>query len=299
MIAKKNNKIHTRPSQASPLSRNKPWDNIRIGYLCLFSWLMITNIYTSWTQNITPQVIPWYVFFIQPLLVSVAIIFAGQLQIEKRTPNTSMWQHLGLRWQGINLKKVGLCTFLYLVICYLGYVTAVEKDQLDKKSAETALAAIPHWKRFIATIKEMFSTTAVPVAEPGPTLAKPWWGIWMIGLVICVLGPITEEMLFRGILINELHFQGVYPILVQVVSAILFTIAHGQVDWYNNVSIFLLGMLFAWLRQRTGALFIPIWAHIVHNTRLFIGILYLLSHQVTLLDAQFVKTIKHYYGGLS
>lgn len=296
MMAKKNNKPHTRPSQAAPFSRNKRWDNIRIGYLCFFSWLMLESIYISWTQDVFAEVVPWYGFFIQLILVSVAVIFASQLQIEQRTPSTPMWQHLGLRWQGIDLKKVGICTLLYVTLCYISYVKTVEEDQLNKKSAEMALAAIPRWKRFIAAIKEIFSAAPSPAEVPAPVLAKPWWGIWMIGLVICVLGPITEEMLFRGVIINELRYRGVYPMLVWVVSSLLFTIVHGMVDWRINVSIFIGGMLLGWLRERTGSLFVPIWAHIVYNTTAFLGTLYLLSHGVTLPDVQFVKTIKYYYG---
>lgn len=293
MIATKDNKPSPKPNQAAPFSLEQLWDGIRIGYLCFFCGLMVVSTYQSWTQNSVIVVIPWFSFYLQLLFSSVAIIFAGQLQIEKRTPNISMWQHLDLRWKGVNLTKVGICTFLYLVICYMECVKAVRQDQLDKKSAEMALAAIPRWKRFIAAIKEMFSGTAV--AAPASALAKPWWGIWMIGLFICVLGPITEEMLFRSILVKELRYRGVYPILVNVVSAILFTVVHGQVDLSMNVFLFLLGMLFAWLRQRTGTLFIPTWAHIVYNTSVFIGMLYLLSHGVALSDVQFVKTIKHYY----
>ena len=215
-------------------------------------------------------VVPWHAFLLHPLLMSVAILFASQLQIEKRKLNTSISRHLGLRWQGIDLEIIGLLSLIYVMLFYID-----GGDELSKKSAKMGVDALSRAKDL--------------------ALPKPWWGIWVVGLYICLLAPITEEMLFRGVIMHELRMQGLSKTYAWLATSILFMIAHGRVGWTTSAFILILGLQFGWMRMKTGTLLVPIWAHILHNTLVFCTILYLLSSGLDLRNIQFVKTIKHYY----
>ena len=72
----------------------------------------------------------------------------------------------------------------------------------------------------------------------------------LINLYVCVLGPILEEVIFRGFLLKGLQRFGVS--FAAVFTAILFTIYH-----MNLVQLFvplIMGLFLAQLTIRTGSL---------------------------------------------
>ncbi len=79
---------------------------------------------------------------------------------------------------------------------------------------------------------------------------------------ICLLGPILEELVFRGVILKALQRHGV-PFAV-LFSAFLFALFH-----QNLVQLFvptLLGIFLALLAVRSGSLIPSILAHIANNT---------------------------------
>lgn len=81
------------------------------------------------------------------------------------------------------------------------------------------------------------------------------------------LGPLVEELLFRGVLLSAL--LGRLPVGWSVViSALLFSIVHlpsMQWQWYALPDLALLALGLAWLRLRSGSLWPAILAHGVNN----------------------------------
>ena len=91
-----------------------------------------------------------------------------------------------------------------------------------------------------------------------------------IGLLLAavVLAPLTEEIMFRGVLLRALEPRG--RRLAMVVSALVFSAVHAlglDVDrlWQSAAvvlpPIFLLGLILAWLTQRSGRLGPAIFLH--------------------------------------
>ena len=84
----------------------------------------------------------------------------------------------------------------------------------------------------------------------------------LVGLYICVIGPILEEILFRGVILRALEPHG--AITASLFSAFLFTIFH-----FNPLQLFtplLMGVLAAFIVLRTHSLWPVIVAHILNNT---------------------------------
>jgi membrane protease YdiL (CAAX protease family) len=87
-------------------------------------------------------------------------------------------------------------------------------------------------------------------------------GLFLALIVICVLGPIGEELFFRGYIYRFLDLRwGSATALI--VTSIWFGIMHG-VEY--GLPLTLMGFLFGYLRQRTGGLAAPILAHMLHNS---------------------------------
>ena len=77
-----------------------------------------------------------------------------------------------------------------------------------------------------------------------------------------LFGPFTEEVLFRGFLQPALR-EAVGAWKAIFLSAFLFAFVHLNV--YVFLQIFLLGLVLAYLFEKTGTLLSPIFVHMLHN----------------------------------
>ena len=81
---------------------------------------------------------------------------------------------------------------------------------------------------------------------------------------IALLGPVAEELCFRGAVIGGMLRQGCRPWMAVVVSALLFGLIHmnpAQVPFAAAMGL-MLGVLYL----RTGSLLLPILVHVVNNS---------------------------------
>lgn len=82
-----------------------------------------------------------------------------------------------------------------------------------------------------------------------------------------VLAPVLEELVFRGALHQSLRQRtGFWP--AALLSSAIFAVVHVEVVVSSPVflvQLFLLGLLFAWLLERSGNLLAPVVAHLVFN----------------------------------
>lgn len=89
-----------------------------------------------------------------------------------------------------------------------------------------------------------------------------------IVLGVAVLGPVSEELTFRGLLLQTGLDKGLSPTATTVVSAAAFSLIHlvdsslaSVAGSITLVVLFLFGLFLAQLRIRTGSLAAPIFAH--------------------------------------
>ena len=107
-----------------------------------------------------------------------------------------------------------------------------------------------------------------PPPEPilGIFLNESHWPVLLIAsLFVCLLGPLVEEVVFRGVLYAALRRRwgahwGV------IVSGGCFAALHTNLVGF--LPIWLLGMTLAYLYETTGSLVPSITLHVVHNTTL-------------------------------
>lgn len=86
-----------------------------------------------------------------------------------------------------------------------------------------------------------------------------WWGF----VLAVVLAPIGEEWLFRGFLYGGLRRQ-FGSLFSAVFSSGCFAVLHGY-SWMGLLVVFLYGLVFCWLYQRSGSLLPGILAHAIYN----------------------------------
>jgi hypothetical protein len=86
-------------------------------------------------------------------------------------------------------------------------------------------------------------------------------------LTVTTLGPLVEELLFRGALLSALARR--LPVgMAAAASAALFALAHLpdlDLRWYALPNLALLGAALAWLRLRSGSIWPAVLAHATNN----------------------------------
>ena len=87
-------------------------------------------------------------------------------------------------------------------------------------------------------------------------------------ITIVVIGPVMEELLFRGIILRG--FLARYkPVTAIIVSSLLFGLLH--LNPYQFVAAMILGVIFAWLVLRTGSLWPSVFGHVLYNGYLVVA----------------------------
>ena len=86
-------------------------------------------------------------------------------------------------------------------------------------------------------------------------------------LAVASIGPLVEELLFRGVLLSALlrRLRTAWAVLA---SAVLFALVHLpdlRWLWYALPNLALLGVVLAWLRLRSGSLWPAVIAHAINN----------------------------------
>ncbi|HEY1588358.1 MAG TPA: type II CAAX endopeptidase family protein [Rhodanobacter sp.] len=94
----------------------------------------------------------------------------------------------------------------------------------------------------------------------------PAWRIVLV-LVVVSVGPVVEELLFRGVLLSAL-WQRWRTGWAVALSSLMFALVHLpglQWQWFALPDLLLLALALAWLRLRSGSIWPGVLAHGVHN----------------------------------
>ena len=86
--------------------------------------------------------------------------------------------------------------------------------------------------------------------------------LWLSAVVVA---PVTEELFFRGFLHRGWapSWLGVSGTIV--VTAALWAVLHQQYNILGILFIFVAGLIFGWMRQRSGSTLLPMILHTVNN----------------------------------
>jgi membrane protease YdiL (CAAX protease family) len=112
----------------------------------------------------------------------------------------------------------------------------------------------------------------------GTDVLSHWRGPWNFGpwkqapllasalrlIAVCVLGPLVEEMLFRGIIFSWLR-ERVNVGLTVGLTALGWSLLHYDYPWWVIGIIFVDGIILGVARWRTGSVITPAIMHMLYN----------------------------------
>lgn len=90
------------------------------------------------------------------------------------------------------------------------------------------------------------------------------WGY----VVLCLLAPLAEEIVFRGAILRSL-LQSYRPWVAILVSAIFFSVVHANPAQMPHA--FVIGLLMGWMYWRTGSILPGVALHWVNNTIAYVA----------------------------
>jgi membrane protease YdiL (CAAX protease family) len=120
----------------------------------------------------------------------------------------------------------------------------------------------------VFTVEKLYSNrTLTPLLQASASA-------WLATFVQVFFSPITEEILFRGFVLQQLTDRLSFW-KANIIQAFLFTAMHwpnwiwvnGFQAWIivTSVSIFILALFLGWLLRRTNSIWPPIVVHIINN----------------------------------
>lgn len=124
-------------------------------------------------------------------------------------------------------------------------------------------------------------TTSASIAPTG----NPLWLDILIYIYICLLGPILEELIFRGVLLEGLRKYG--SLFGIIMSAVLFGLMHQNI--VQCLPAAAIGLVWGYIAVKSGSLIPSILLHILNNT--MSAILLVVMQSVELSDMSNITAI--------
>jgi membrane protease YdiL (CAAX protease family) len=88
----------------------------------------------------------------------------------------------------------------------------------------------------------------------------PW--LWF---AIIVAAPVGEELLFRGFMFRGFIHEPRDAVPGILVISLIWSMLHVQYDWFGAAQVFVIGLLFGFVRWRTGSTTLVILMHVLLN----------------------------------
>ena len=111
-------------------------------------------------------------------------------------------------------------------------------------------------------------TTVLPIPESAMQQFEAQHGMLWFGdagltfLSVALIGPISEEICFRGLCYTRLK-TGMHPWAAGFFSSVFFGIAHGNPVWF--LVGFMAGISLCWIFETTGSLLCAMVVHVTNN----------------------------------
>lgn len=89
--------------------------------------------------------------------------------------------------------------------------------------------------------------------------------IWLFAIALVVAAPLAEEIVFRGFMYRGLAASRVGVAGAILIPSAIWSAMHVQYETFFIVQIFILGVVFGWLRWKSGSTWLTIVLHAIIN----------------------------------
>ena len=172
---------------------------------------------------------------------------AGACWVAIRPTRMSFADYLALRWTSWRNAAVGVVSLFVLVACW---------DLLSRALGREITPG------FMGDVLKSAQTDGA---------------LWLLMFAFCVAAPISEELFARGFLYRGWSESFLRPAGAILLSSIAWTVLHLQYDLFFLGEVFSIGLLFGYLRYRTGSTWLTIMLHGLNNLAATLQTIFLTS----------------------
>lgn len=213
--------------------------------VCIASMVVLTLVLEALSLQLHPFNMAWSSFGgINPVLFylidGVGYIVGIGLPVLIYFSASHVPLEIGLPFHKAGFLKTVSCVFFGSAVCMLANIPA----------------------GVVASVEKYFGYSGEPPATP---LNDNPWVLVLYGIVIAVVPPLVEEMLFRGLLLQSLRRYG--DGFAVFASALAFGLYHG--NFIQMVFAFLCGIVMGLVAVRTNSLLPSILIHFLNNSIAF------------------------------
>lgn len=194
--------------------------------------------------------------------------------------------------QAVLTTVAGGIIYIITLVMAIGLPWIIKRNKTTR--IELGLTRLPEWLDFLLApagffvyviLSAIFALLAgmLPFVDPeqvqdtGFSQISQQYEFVLAFLMLIIIAPIAEEVLFRGYLLGKLRQY--VPVWVAIlITSVLFGIVHGA--WNIGIDVFALSIVLCVLRIMTKSLWAPIMLHMIKNSVAF----YLLFINPTLMS---------------
>jgi membrane protease YdiL (CAAX protease family) len=219
---------------------------------------------------------PWGLF----ATLGLSLLIWYSLELLQASMGTSMERVLiGLRLvqtaQGIQAMSFAVISCISAVLCGALVIAAARLREGMGVRGYLGLARVPgkelaRW--LIATVVIAAQTDLVLYLVKGELLPADWVAIYrsvqsplLFWLALVVATPVFEELLFRGFVFAGIQSSRLGGVGAVMITALAWTIAHGQNDPLEFAVILIIGVMLGIARLRTGSILLTMSMHMLVN----------------------------------
>jgi membrane protease YdiL (CAAX protease family) len=181
---------------------------------------------------------------------------------------------------------VSIATVISAIVC-VGFIALIVKIRKGSDIIRYLGLKSVSWKTYLillavsiiflvlsSIIGNQMGVTDIPEEQLILYRTSVWPALLWIAVVI--FAPLFEETLFRGFLFEGFRQSRVGIIGAIVLTALPWSLLHIQYEPYHIASIFVLGLIYGFVRYKTGSLWSTLFMHAFNNLAAMITtILYL------------------------
>ncbi len=208
------------------------------------------------------------------VLAAIFAIAAVELSMNGGDLGTMSENDMVGAFANVSSDYVGIVTVLQTVlIVAMVWILTRPKGGLSR-SVMLALEPIglkPLLKWTAIVFVSVFVLTEVPqmFVDIGQKQALEWVKVlspvWLAFVLLVILAPLSEELLFRGFIYGGLSQSAIGPIGTILITSVVWTLIHVQYTWLIMSQVFIYGVVFGIARWKSGSLWPPMFAHAIIN----------------------------------
>jgi len=261
------------------------------GFLMLISGIAMNLLFLFGRKDIAPEkylridLVPWGIMDVCRAVVIVvfsAYFLAASGHIASRLMYFNIEPNLHMMLNTFFIDVTAMFVIFYFVL--LKYREKVSSLGLSFKGFYKNLSSGITAYIFVLPILVVFFIASTLILDaigykspPHPVFdiffeEKRGGAILFFTVFVSILGPVTEEVFFRGFLYSAVRkrFGILWGVLL---SGALFSALHANIAGF--LPIMILGALMAFLYEKTGSLVTPIAVHILHNSIIVCFVLFI------------------------